>query len=326
VGPPAAQLAAGNGATAGPGLGGTIRDRAGRPVASAVVTVTSAEGRQVARALATPEGRYRVTGLPQAPLTVIVSARGHEPAAAALMVPAGALAERDFVLAGSGGLTGTVRSAGPDGAPLPGAKVIVSDRAGHVVASAVTGGDGGFTVSGAAAGTYAITATAPGHLPASQEVEMNGHPGTAQLTLAPEREVYGLVRAPGGEPAPGIPVTAATAAGEIVATSTTDAHGRYRLTGLGDGEHVLVAGGHEPASVSVEVESGDTASVTLRVGGLAAAAPAPDPAAAGANVAGPSPAGEQDDPGPADPGSAELGPGWAANGVTPELGTLQGRE
>jgi MFS family permease len=317
VGRPAEQLAAG-GAAAGPGLAGAIRDRAGRPVASAVVTVTTAEGRQVARALATPDGRYRVTALPQAPLTVIVSARGHEPAAAALMVPAGALAERDFVLAGSGGLTGTVRSAGPEGAPLPGAKVIVSDRAGNVVASAVTGGDGGFTVSGAAAGTYAVTATAAGHLPASQEIEMNGRPGTAQLTLAPEREVYGLVRAPGGEPVPGIPVTAATAAGEIVATSTTDAHGRYRLAGLGDGEHVLVAGGHEPASVSVEVESGDTVSVTLRVGGL--------PPVAGANVAGPGPAGEQADPGAADPGSAELGPGWAANGVTPELGTLQGRE
>ena len=317
VEPAAEQLAAANGAAAGPGLTGLIRDRAGRPVASAVVTVTSAEGRQVARAMATPDGRYRVAGLPQAPLTVIVSARGHEPAAAALMVPAGALAERDFVLTGSGGLAGTVRSAGPDGAPLPGAKVIVSDQAGNVVASAVTGGDGGFTVSGAAAGIYTITATAPGHLPASQEIEMNGHPGTAQLALAPEREVYGLVRTPSGEPVAGIPVTAATAAGEIVATTTTDAHGRYRLTGLGDGEHVLVAGGHEPVSVGVDVESGDTASVTLRVGGLATAPPAP---------AGPAPAGEPGEPRPGGPESAALGTGWAANGVTPELGTLQGRE
>jgi MFS family permease len=219
-------LAPANGTPAGPGMTGTVRDRAGRPVAAAVITVTSAEGRQVARALATPDGRYQVTGLPNAPLTVIVSARGHEPAAAALMVPAGpagTMAERDFVLAGSSGLTGTVRSAGPDGAPLPGAKVIVSDQTGNVVASAVTGGDGGFSVSGAAAGTYAITATAPGHLPASQEIDMNGRPGTAELTLAPEREVYGLVRAPGGEPVPGIPVTAATPAGEIVATSTSDA-------------------------------------------------------------------------------------------------------
>jgi hypothetical protein len=277
-------------------------------VASAVVTVTSAEGRQVARALATPDGRYRATGLPHVPLTVIVSARGHEPAAAALMVPAGAVAERDFVLAGTGGLIGTVRSAGPDGAPLAGAKVIVSDRAGNVVASTVTGGDGGFTVSGAAAGTYAITATASGHLPASQEIEMNGHPGTAQLTLAPEREVYGLVRAPDGEPVPGIPVTAATAAGEIAATSTTDAYGRYRLTGLGDGEHVLVAGGHEPVAVRVEVESGETASVTLRVGGVAATPDQP----AGPEASGPE--------------SAGIGTGWAANGVTPELGTLHGRE
>ena len=45
---------------------------------------------------------------------------------------------------------------------------------------------------------------------------------------------------------PGILVIAANAAGEIAASAITDADGSYRLTGLGEGEHVLVAGGHEP--------------------------------------------------------------------------------
>ncbi len=243
------------------------------------VTVTSAQGRQVGRALTSPAGRYTVSGLPAAAITVIVTAPGHEPIAAALLTQPGSALERDFTLAGSGALSGVVRSAGQGGAPLAGAKVVVSDRSGRVVASAVTSGDGAFTVAGAPAGRYALTATASGHLPARRDVELNGHTETAQLTLPLEREAHGFVRAPGGAPMPGISVTAASASGEIVASATTDADGWYRLTGLGDGEHVLVAGGHEPVSATVEVTSGETTSVVVRVGSLAPlpAAPAATP-------------------------------------------------
>ena len=249
-----------------PGLTGTVRDLAGQPVGSAVITVTGADGRQVARALATPEGRYRITGLPTAPLTVIVSARGHEPTAAALTARAGSAVQRDFALAASGALTGTVRSAGPGGVPLAGAEVTVSDKSGNVVARTVTGGDGAFTIDGPAPGTYAVTATAAGHLPARSEVTLDGHVETAHLALPVDREVYGTVRTPDGLPVAGVLVTAADSTGEIVASGTTDESGRYRLTGIGDGEHVLVAGGQDPVSARVEVSSGETASVTIRVG------------------------------------------------------------
>jgi MFS family permease len=261
-----------------PGLTGTVRDLDGRPVGSAVVTVTAADGHQVARALATPEGRYRITGLPTAPLTVIVSARGHEPTAAALTARAGSAVQRDFALAVSGGLTGTVRSAGPGGTPLAGAEVTLSDQAGNVVASTVTGGDGTFTIDSPPAGRYAVTATASGHLPASSEVALDGHVQTAHLALPVDRQVHGTVRTPDGRPVPGVLVTAANSAGEIVASGTTDGYGQYRLTGLGDGEHVLVAGGQDPVSLRVDVMSGQTASVTVRVG----TARAGEPAAGGA--------------------------------------------
>jgi MFS family permease len=255
---------------AGPGLTGTVRDPGGRPVAGANITVTSAEGRQMTRAVTSPAGQYTLAGLPAAAITVIVTAPGHEPAAAALLPQPGAVLERDFTLAGSGALNGVVRSAAQGGVPLAGAKVVVSDPDGHVVASAVTSGDGAFSVQGAPAGTYALTATASGHLPASQQVQLNGSAETAQLTLPLEREVHGFVRAPGGAPMPGISVTAASASGEIVASGITDADGWYRLTGLTEGEHVLVAGGHEPVSAAVDVASGETTSVTVRVGAVAA--------------------------------------------------------
>ncbi len=223
---------AGSGRFAGPGLAGTVRDAGGRPVAGAVVTVTSAEGRQLARAVTAPEGGYRITGTPAAALTVIVTARGHEPAAAALLAQPGSVIERDFALAAEPGVSRTVPA------------------------------------------------------------------------VPPGREVHGTIRAPGGAAVPGILVTAANAAGEIVASATTDADGWYRLTGLGDGEHVLVAGGHEPVRASVDVHGGETAPVTVRVGsspaapaarvpaaapGVPAGAPA-DPALAPAALASPAPA------------------------------------
>ena len=266
------------GADTGAGVTGYVRDLNGIPVAGANITVTSAEGRQLTRAVASPGGRYTLAGLPAAAVTVIVTAPGHEPAAIALLAQPGSVTERDFTLAGSGVVSGVVRSAAQGGLPLAGAKVVITDPDGRVVASAVTSSDGGFSVQGAPSGTYALTASASGHLPASQQVRLNGYPETAQLTLPLEREVHGFVRAPGGAPMPGISVTAASASGEIVATGVTDADGWYRLTGLSDGEHVLVAGGHEPVSAAVEVTSGETTSVTVRVGGVAAPGPA-EPAA-----------------------------------------------
>ncbi|HEY2518922.1 MAG TPA: MFS transporter [Streptosporangiaceae bacterium] len=83
---------------AGVSLTGTVRDPSDHPVTGANVTVTSAQGRQVARTLTSPAGHYTVTGLPAAAITVIVTAAGHEPTAAALLTQPGSGLERDFTL------------------------------------------------------------------------------------------------------------------------------------------------------------------------------------------------------------------------------------
>jgi MFS family permease len=306
----AARLA---GSSTGTGVTGTVLDLSGRPVAGANITVTSADGRQLTRAVSSPAGRYTLAGLPAGAITVIVTSPGHEPTAAAVLFQPGSVLERDFTLTGSGTLSGFVRSAAQGGVPLAGAKVVISDPQGRVVASAVTSGDGGFSVQGAPSGTYALTATASGHLPASRQIQLTGNPETAQLTLPLEREVNGFVRAPGGAPMPGISVTAATASGEIVATGVTDADGWYRLTGLGDGEHVLVAGGHEPVSAPFEVTSGETTSVTLRIGGVTA----PE---SPAGPAGPEPAADFGAPADTHPATGN----GHGNGVTSHLGTGHG--
>lgn len=83
---------------------------------------------------------------------------------------------------------------------------------------------------------------------------------------------------PGGAIVPGIVVTAADTAGNIVASVTTDGNGRYRLAGLGDAEHILVASGDPVGSAGLEVRSGETASLTIRLGGAHARPERADPA------------------------------------------------
>ncbi|HLI36305.1 MAG TPA: carboxypeptidase-like regulatory domain-containing protein [Streptosporangiaceae bacterium] len=179
------------------GIAGIVRDDAGRPLPGALLTATATDGRQVARERSDENGNFWLAGFGPGMLTLVVTARGHQPAAAVIRVRAGAIIDREFVLAPAVGPAGT----GPGGA----------QRAGRP-------------------------------------------------------EVRGVVRAPGGAPVPGILVTAATMAGDIVASAVTGEHGTYRLTGLGDGEHVLAASGHSPAVAAVSVGAGSTAEITLRIG------------------------------------------------------------
>ncbi|WP_158880019.1 MFS transporter [Amycolatopsis anabasis] len=60
-------------------------------------------------------------------------------------------------------VTGAVRT--PGGRAVGGATVVLTDPRGEVVASGLTGGDGGYRLDGLAAGTYALTATAADHQP-----------------------------------------------------------------------------------------------------------------------------------------------------------------
>jgi uncharacterized protein YfaS (alpha-2-macroglobulin family) len=170
----------------------------------------------------------------------------------------------DFALASAGGLSGSVRSADDD--PMPGATVVLTDTAGAVVAQDVTGHDGDFLLPGLPGGSYTVTATATGHRTASRQVQVNDTMETALLALVAESGVHGVVRGPSDAPVPGITVSLANTAGEIVASTVTGADGAYQLSGLEDGEHTLVTGGYQPVSAVVQVEDGQTAKVTVRLG------------------------------------------------------------
>jgi hypothetical protein len=94
------------------------------------------------------------------------------------------------------------------------------------VASAVTTGNGEFNVGGAPSGRYALTATAPGHLPASQEIELN-----ARLSLVNQ-------------------------AGAEVAAAATDAGGQYFFSNVLSGHYTIVASGYRPRVAALPAGDG----------------------------------------------------------------------
>ncbi|NIZ92858.1 YceI family protein [Kineococcus rubinsiae] len=75
-------------ATGGTGTG-RVLTREGWPVAGASVTLLSAEGRQVARAVSASDGSLTLTDVPPGPATLLVAAPGHDPKASTVVVPPG---------------------------------------------------------------------------------------------------------------------------------------------------------------------------------------------------------------------------------------------
>ncbi|MGH3436117.1 MAG: MFS transporter, partial [Sciscionella sp.] len=146
------------GATSAVPVGGSLAGRVGadeeRVVGQATVTVTGPDGKQVDRTLVGEDGSYRLTGMPPGIYTVIVTALGYQPQALALTLPDGGQLTRNFLLVGSGGLRGTVRSR--RGHPLPGATVTAVNAGGAVAATAVTDVAGRYRLDGLPGGEYTV--------------------------------------------------------------------------------------------------------------------------------------------------------------------------
>ncbi|WP_137815033.1 MFS transporter [Gandjariella thermophila] len=249
-----------------PAVRGTVCTPAGTPVAGAVVTVTGADGRQVDRCLVGRDGGYALTGLPPGGYTAIASAPGYRPEASAVRVSRQGAALADFVLHGNGVLTGTVTS-DVDGEPVAGAAVLATDASGQVAARTTTGADGGFRLDGLPGGDVVVTASAADRRPDTRLVTVTlGAPVAVDLVLPAEGGVRGVVSAPGGAPLAGATVTVLDPAGQVVATTVTDAAGGYALRGLDRGEYTLVSSLYHPTAVRVDLAAGAAAQVDVVLG------------------------------------------------------------
>jgi EmrB/QacA subfamily drug resistance transporter len=142
--------------------GGSIRGRVragdGRPLAAALITLTDARGEVVAGTTTGPDGRFRLGELVPGSYILTGQAPGHQPAPVTVDVTEGEPVDRDLVLVGAARVTGVVRAAS-DRRPLPEATVTLLDDTGNVLATARTGGDGGYAFEDLLPGYYTLTAS-----------------------------------------------------------------------------------------------------------------------------------------------------------------------
>ena len=145
----------------------------------------------------------------------------------------------------------------PDGRPVPGAAVTVTEPGTGRQAGATRTLPGGmFQVDLAAGGTYLLIVSSPGRRPAAEVITVDGLPLRRDVILAGSGVLAGTARiTETGETAPGVLVTLTDAQGQVVATGVTAADGTYRLDGLEAGDYTLVGmlSAKEPVARAVSV-------------------------------------------------------------------------
>ncbi|AYF76292.1 MFS transporter [Nocardia yunnanensis] len=250
---PAAASAAG-GASGGATIGGRIQRADGGAVSGAALTLIDQRGHQVSRATGGEDGRYRIDAPVSGSFVLIASANGHTPVAVNVSVD-GRTPELDLTLEGSGELSGQVRTAA--GAPLAGVTITVTDLRGEVVGAAISGEDGRYVCHGIGAGTYTLVAAAERLRPtATALVVPVGGLLRHDIELTPTAALVGMVRAD-GQGLANAQVTVLDGAGTPIATTRTDAEGRYTLTDLDSGAYTVIARGYPAVTGQVVVRGGE---------------------------------------------------------------------
>ncbi|MFD9836249.1 MFS transporter [[Kitasatospora] papulosa] len=247
------QAATGTPTVQGTPVRGVVRGAEGAPVARAAVTLISLGGRQLGRSVAQADGGYVLDAPGSGSYVLIASADGFQPQASTVVVGDEPLAF-DILLAGTSGLSGTVRT-DEGNAPVQGAMVLVTDVRGDVLATGVSGEAGEFTFGELVPGSVTVAVTAAGYRPLALPVEVGGQGVTrVDVVLRSGALVRGVVRAGSGRaPLNDARVTLIDAAGNVVATSTTGEDGAYAFTDLDAGEYSVIATGYPPVAGSLTV-------------------------------------------------------------------------
>ncbi|GAB2573082.1 hypothetical protein Aab01nite_19520 [Paractinoplanes abujensis] len=159
---------------------------------------------------------------------------------------------------------------GPGGLPLPGATLTITDFGGQQLARAVTGADGTYRMVLHTGGSFLLICAADRHQPAAAVINVAAGEIRRVLSLAGAGQITGRVTDRAGRGLPGATLTLTNTKGEVVATTTAGADGRYQLPGLDGPEYTLTAtAAHaRPASRAVSPNEPGPVDLTLAVGGV----------------------------------------------------------
>jgi hypothetical protein len=171
--------------------------------------------------------------------------------------PAPAMLSNRALLAG--------RVMGPDGSPVSGARLTVSDFHGSPAGIGHSATDGRYRLHLPTGGTYLLLCTADGHQTTTVMVTVAVATLACDIVLGGAGGIDGWVRHQYGEPAAGATVTLTDLRGEVVASTMAGGTGGYRLTGLNAGEYTLVvsAAGAQPGAYTVQVPASGVGRVDM---------------------------------------------------------------
>lgn len=256
--------------------------------------------RDVLRAEAGPDGRFRLEGVPAGSHALDVTAPGYAAKRVEMQVAPRAreVDVGDVELETGFTIRGRVRNRA--GVPMAGADVYTFQprpRAEGGRARATAEEDGGFVLAGLEPGGYTVVASAPGHARAERPAEAGAE--KVELVLSPAGSITGLVVDDAGRPVEAFQVSAEpvqrdTPGGGSFSIATpsfrrvASPDGRFLLDDLGEGTYVVQASAAELSSghvSGVKVASGvtsDVGTIRLKAGGMvrgtvsdAAGAPVP---------------------------------------------------
>ncbi len=139
----------------------------------------------------------------------------------------------------------------PVGDPVPGAVLTLIGSVGDGQSALVRSGpDGWYELSAPASGRYTLIARAAGHVPRAVSVVVGPAPVQLDVALAGSTALVGRVLDGAAGAVPEATVALVATSGDVLATTRTDAHGRYRFSDLTPGSVTVVASaaGYRPAA------------------------------------------------------------------------------
>jgi len=248
-----------------PGFRGRVVDASGTPVPGASITLIDRQGRQAGVTTAGADGRYALDAPAVGAYVLTAAATGHAPqAASATHRGAGVSTRVDLILTGSGRLHG-ILVGGPEGTPLDGGSIVVTDAVGEVVARTTSGADGNWEVIQLPPGMYTLVLSAPGHRPQAHPMELSGgEPERLDVRLEPTATVRGTVRGPGARPLADAAVTLVED-GAVAGHTVTGPDGVFAFSELSGSHYTLTAAGYPPHAAPISLTAGADALLDLEL-------------------------------------------------------------